>query len=96
MSRIRLRALTSDDMPKTLEWHNQSDIADLYLGHPFPVNIEMERQWYEKICHSNFPVSAFGIELTEENSLIGVSMLKDINMINRSAEFAIFIGSGGG
>jgi len=93
MNKVRLRALTNSDTEKTLSWHNQEDISDLYSGHPFPINIEMEQKWYEKILYSNFPVTIFGIEYIENNILIGITMLKDINMINRSAEFAIYIGN---
>jgi len=92
MNRIKLRALTTTDIEKTLAWHDQEDISDLYSGHPFPVNIEMEKKWYEKILASNFPTTVFGIEVIEKHSLIGITVLKEINMINRSAEYAIFIG----
>jgi RimJ/RimL family protein N-acetyltransferase len=92
MARILLRALSQKDIEKTLEWHNQEDISDLYSGHPFPVNREMEQRWYEKILTSNFPVTVFGIEYIENHTLIGATMLKEINLINRSSEFAIYIG----
>lgn len=90
---IKLRALTTDDIASTLNWHNQSEIRDNYLGHPFPINIEVERAWYEKHIKSNIPTCIFGIELQEVNvKLIGVTVLRDINFINRSCEIAIFIG----
>ena len=92
MSEIKLRSLTSEDLPLTLSWHNQTDIMDWYAGHPFPINFEMEKKWYEKILTSNFPLTVFGIEHISDQKLIGISMLKDINMINRIAEFAIYIG----
>ena len=92
MSQIRLRALTKTDIELTLSWHNQEDISNLYSGHPFPVNIEMEQKWYEKILDSNFPVTVFGIEFIEKKCLIGITVLKEINLINRCAEFAIYIG----
>ncbi len=92
MNKIKLRALTMADVQKTLTWNNQEDITNLYAGHPFPVNIEMETKWYEKILTTNFPVTVFGIEMIESNLLIGISLLRDINMINRAAEFAIYIG----
>ncbi|GAB1468732.1 GNAT family protein [Candidatus Cloacimonadota bacterium] len=92
-SRIRLRALTSTDLPMTLAWHNQEDIVDMYAGHPFPVNHEMEQKWYDKVLTSNIPATVFGIELTESLKLIGISILKDIDLLNRSAETAIYIGS---
>lgn len=91
-SEIRLRALTLSDFPKTLSWHNQEDIVDLYGGHPFPVNQEMEQKWYDKVLTSNFPITVFGIEVIEPKLLVGISLLKDIDLLNRSAETAIYIG----
>ena len=92
MENVKLRALTITDLPLTLKWHNQPDIVEMYAGHPFPVNEEMEHKWYEKILTSNFPITVFGIELIENNKLIGLTILRDINLINRSAETAIYIG----
>jgi len=93
MNKIKLRALTTNDIENTLLWHNQDDISDFYSGHPFPVNIEMETKWYKKILTSNFPLTVFGIEYIENQCLIGITVLKDINLINRSAEYAIYIGN---
>jgi len=90
--RILLRALTIEDAKITWKWRNQKDIMDNYAGHPFPVNYEMEKAWYEKILYSNIPTSVFGIEIIESNTLIGMTFLKNINFINRETEFAIFIG----
>jgi RimJ/RimL family protein N-acetyltransferase len=92
MCKIKLRALTETDIPKTLVWNNQDDIKDMYAGHPFPINLEMEKEWYDKITRSNIPITVFGIELVDEKRLIGLSFLKNINFIHRKAEFAIFIG----
>lgn len=92
MGHLKLRALTTADIDKTLEWHNRGDIRDLYMNHPFPVNIETERGWYEKILTSNFPVTVFGLEHGESGKLLGISVLRDINLIHRQAEFAIYIG----
>jgi RimJ/RimL family protein N-acetyltransferase len=92
MSEIQLRALTNNDLEATLKWNNQEDIRNNYLGHPFPINEESEKKWYEKILTSNFPVTVFGIEHLSDKKLIGISVLRDINMINRVAEFAVYIG----
>ena len=80
------------DIEKTVIWNNQDEIRDLYMGHPFPVNYEMEKKWYESILTSNIPTTVFGIEIIESNELIGVTVLKGINFINREAEFAAYIG----
>ena len=93
MKRIKLRALTMNDLPKTLEWHNREDIQNFYSGHPFPVNKEMEEEWYNRILKSNYPTTVFGIEENSNDELIGISVLKNIQMINRVAEFAIYIGA---
>jgi RimJ/RimL family protein N-acetyltransferase len=92
MEKIVLRALTESDIQTTLNWNNQRDLKNMYAGHPFPVNIEMEREWYNKIIKSNIPTTVFGIELIKEQKLIGLTILKNINLIHRKAEFAIFIG----
>jgi len=76
----------------TLKWHNQPDIVDMYSSHPFPVNQEMESKWYERILTSNIPATVFGIETTDDQKLVGITVLKDINFIHRSAETAIYIG----
>ena len=91
-NKIRLRALEKDDLKKTILWHNQNDIKKVYSGHPFPVNKEQEIQWYDKVLLSNFPTTVFGIEKIEDTKLIGISILKNINLINRSAEFSVYIG----
>jgi RimJ/RimL family protein N-acetyltransferase len=90
--RIRLRALTKSDIQKTLKWHNNEIIKELYAGHPFPVNWELEEKWYEKILTSNFPTTVFGIEIIENSLLIGISVLKNIDLMNGKAEYAIFLG----
>lgn len=92
MNSIRLRALTQTDLPKTLLWNNQEDIVEIYAGHPFPVNQEMEQQWYDRVLCSNYPHTVFGIEVIQTALLIGISALKDIDMLNRSAETCIYIG----
>jgi len=89
---IRLRALTQADLSKTLAWHNQEDIVELYAGHPFPVNQEMEQKWYERILTSNYPTTVFGIEVIKTSLLVGISLLRDIDLLNRNAETAIYIG----
>ncbi len=92
MEKIKLRALTMSDIDKTLEWHNQDDIRELYLGQPFPVNREMEELWYKQILTSNIPTTVFGIEKIDDIKLIGITILKNINLINCVSEFSIYIG----
>ncbi|MEO8085345.1 MAG: GNAT family protein [Bacteroidota bacterium] len=90
---VRLRALTLADSSITWKWRNQEDVRNEFSGHPFPVSLEMEKEWYEKNIHANFPNTAFGVELIATGELIGMTFIKNINMINRNAEFAILIDS---
>jgi RimJ/RimL family protein N-acetyltransferase len=92
MEKIRLRALTAEDAQVTWQWQNSPEIKEFYSDHPYPVNYEMEKLWYEKITYTNIPVTVFGIEILENRKLIGMSILKNINLIHRSAELGIFIG----
>lgn len=92
MDDVRLRALTITDLQLTLKWHNQPEIVEMYSGHPFPVNEEMEMKWYENVTKSNVPISVFGIEHIIDSKLIGLTVLKGINFINSSTETAIYIG----
>jgi RimJ/RimL family protein N-acetyltransferase len=90
--RLKLRALRLEDAAVTWAWRNQDDIRDQYSGHPFPVNYEMERSWLERIACSNIPTTVFGIEVVSSQKLIGMTVLRDINLISREAEFAMLIG----
>ncbi|MBP2833680.1 GNAT family N-acetyltransferase [Aquimarina sp. U1-2] len=90
--KIKLRALTKDDAKVSWPWRNTDAIRYFYSGHPFFINLEKEEAWIEKIAVSDLPLTSFGIEEMQSNSLIGMSFLKDINLIHRTAEFAIFIG----
>lgn len=90
--KIKLRALTKEDAKTSWAWRNNVDMQYYYSGHPFFINIEKEEAWISKVSTSDMPLSAFGIEETENSTLIGMVFLKDINLIHRNAEFAIFIG----
>lgn len=89
---VRLRALTKDDCKTSWSWRNKDEIRDFYSGHPFYVNREKEEAWLDKVINSDLPLTSFGIEKLESNCLIGMAFLKDIDLIHRTAEFAIFIG----
>ena len=92
MSRIQLRALTKADINKTLVWHNEPIIKEMYSSHPFPVNREMEERWYDTILYSNFPTTVLGIEHQIDNILIGIVLLRNIHQLHRHCEFAIYLG----
>lgn len=92
-SNITLRALTKEDAKISWKWRNEDSMRHFYAGHPFFINIEKEEAWIAKVASSDIPLAAFGVEEIKTNTLIGMVFLKDINLIHRNAEFAIFIGN---
>ena len=94
MSKIILRALTIEDAKISWQWRNKEEIMNLYSGHPFPVNYELEKSWYEKVMYSNFPTTVFAVDVIEDGikTFIGITTLTGINMLNRTSDFSILIG----
>ncbi len=90
---IGLRALTLDDAKITWKWRNQEEVRNDFSGHPFPVSYDEELAWYEKNIRVNFPNTTFGVEEMKGKILVGMTFLKNINMIFRHAEFSILIDS---
>jgi len=91
-NKINLRTLLKEDAKTTWEWRNKGILSEYYSGHPFYIDLKDEEAWIEKISDSNIPLTSFGIEEKVTNILVGISFLKDINLINRTCEFAIFMG----
>ena len=85
---IKLRALRREDAEITWQWRNLPDIRRLYAGHPFFINPEKEKAWYDKILVSDFPNVSMGVEIEETGELIALFFLLHVNHINRSAELA--------
>ena len=95
MSSVHLRALTLKDAKITWAWRYKDEIINLYSGHPFRVNYELEKSWYEKVMFSNFPTTVFAIDVEEDGKreLIGLTTLTNINLLNRTSDFSILIGN---
>lgn len=91
--KIRLRPLTKKDFSKTYKWHNDSELKNLTLSHPFPVTDVQEEDWYDSILkdRSNRNVY-FGIEDLSGNELVGVIFLSKINLIHSTCWLGVFIG----
>jgi RimJ/RimL family protein N-acetyltransferase len=85
---IRFRALRREDAELTWKWRNETVTRQMYAGHPFFVNPEKERAWYDRILTSDYPNVTMGIEIEETEKLIGLMFLMHVNHINRSAELA--------
>ncbi len=91
---VKLRALTQEDAETTWKWRNLPDIKYFFSGHPFPVNYEKEYKWIQSVLVSNIPHSYFAIEYQEK--IAGLVALRDIDLLNRKAEYSIFVAAGKG
>lgn len=89
--KTRLRAITSQDLPKLVEWRNDPDVNSLIGGWFFPVSLEDEKIWLERSRSDNL-TKRLAIEVLDDNQYIGNVGLYDIDWKNRKAEFAILIG----
>jgi diamine N-acetyltransferase len=91
--RIRLRAVTRDDLPKFAEWLNDPEvIAGLMVRIPF--SLEDEQQWFEGLSKLPQAERPLAIEIPEGESwrMIGNTSFHDIQSVERMAEFGIMIG----
>jgi UDP-4-amino-4,6-dideoxy-N-acetyl-beta-L-altrosamine N-acetyltransferase len=84
-----LRALTAKDAEITWQWRNLPAIKYFFAGHPFPVNYDKEAKWLASTILENIPHTYFGVE--HNGQLVGITSLRNIDLLNRQAEFAIFI-----
>lgn len=89
--RVKLRALKEDDIWKLHKWINDPEIIR-YTNYFRPISEMEQRKWFSSIPDSSNCTSIFGIELIENNELIGFCGLHDINYVHSRAELRIKIG----
>lgn len=91
---IRLRAIERNDIPHFVRWLNDPDVTQFLLISS-PLSTAMEEKWFEDQLNTP-PASGqvMAIEVLEGESWvpIGNTGLHNVDVINRSAEFGIFIG----
>jgi len=91
--KVILRPLSSKDIEKTVQWRNNMNLKNLILMHPFPVPLELEREYMEcQLTSTDNKVVLLGIEDKSNQKLIGYTKLYNIDWIHRTAYFGIVIG----
>jgi diamine N-acetyltransferase len=88
---IILRTFRKEDTSLSWQWRNQKAVQDHFSGHPYDVTKEQEEEWYEKVVLTDEKLQVYAIEVIADKKLVGMTFLKNINKINRKAEFAILI-----
>jgi ribosomal-protein-alanine N-acetyltransferase len=92
-SKIYLRALTEEDLNANYrEWFNDEEVCRYNSHHRFPNYDENMREYYERVIKSRANL-VLAICDTKTDAHIGNIALENIDSVNRSAEFAILIGS---
>jgi RimJ/RimL family protein N-acetyltransferase len=90
---ICLRSLTKKDFDKTFKWHNDLELKNLTLSHPFPVTDVQEEEWYNSLLKDSSNKNVyFGIEDKVNKELVGIIFLSKINMIHQTCWLGIFLG----
>jgi diamine N-acetyltransferase len=93
-NRLRLRAIEREDIPRFVKWLNDPEVRE-HISLVKPLSIPQEEKWYENLLLQPAAEHPLVIErLSDGNQWepIGNIGFMDINWINRSTEFGIFIG----
>ena len=90
---VRLRAMERSDLPYFQEWLNDPDVTE-GLSTYLPLSMADEEQWFDRASRSDPEAKPLAIDLRHNDSwrLIGDISFFNIEWVNRSAEFGIFIG----
>lgn len=88
---VKLRELEFVDLEKLNVWRNDpSLISSLGTGFSY-ISEEIDKRWYENYLVNRHNAVRLAIEV--DTVYVGNLNLTNINLINRSAEFSIFIGN---
>jgi len=91
--KIILRPIEIPDAEQTLKFHQDLKGMSDMAGFILPVNMENEKYWINNLYPQNKRSSIyFGIcEKNNRERLVGYLSVKNINQIDRTAEFGIYI-----
>jgi diamine N-acetyltransferase len=92
--RIRLRAISRDDLPDFTTWLNDPDVRrNVHIY--YPLSLDQEEAWFREIQQHAVEEQPLAIEVKEKNqwTLIGDSGFINLEQHDRSAEIGIFIGN---
>ncbi len=90
---VRLRAVERSDLPYFQEWLNDPEVTE-GLSTYLPLSMADEEQWFDRASRQEPEAKPLAIDLRQNGGwrLIGDIGFFNIEWVNRSAEFGIFIG----
>ncbi len=88
---VYLRAFEVDDYKRSVLWRNDREVKNTLGGNNYFVSSEREKKWIENALSNDRDTIRLAICKKEDDSYIGNVNLINIDWVNRSAEFSIFI-----
>jgi len=89
---VRLRAVELGDLPFTRRCRNDPSVHIPALGRRFPITEVGEEAWFRSLGQGSPPAEVTYIVVDCENeSLLGLTTLREIDWINRTARFGLWI-----
>jgi len=85
-----LRDIERSDLAQLLEWRNNPELR-MYFREHRELSMEWQTQWFEEVVMKGDRVRMFSI-CNMEQELLGACGLCQIDWVNRSADFSIYIG----
>lgn len=89
-SKIKLRRLSGEDNLKTFNWRNDERIFK-WCRQNDVLHADQHNKWFGSQSQDR-SISMYAIESTEGATLVGVCGFTSIDLINRHAEFSMYIG----
>lgn len=90
--RVYLRAFEPEDYKTTINWRKDSKIWNDVVGRKYFVSSEYEKKWINDSIFNNQNNVVLAVCLKEDDSLIGIVILRNIDWFNRNASFSKMIG----
>lgn len=90
---VRLRPIAAADLDSIHRWHNDPDLRDQVLGHPFPVGRPVVERWFASL--ETGPGSTkvvFAVEDLASGHAVGLAQLHRIDWIDRTSFFGFQLG----
>ncbi len=89
--RLYLRPVAKEDLPRITRWINDPEVTH-YLKVSFPLPLEAEEQWFEKLIENKDKDVVVAIVLKKTDALIGLTGLHRIDYRNGLATTGSVIG----
>jgi diamine N-acetyltransferase len=85
-----LRPITEDDTDLIVDWRNREDVIKYFIIRD-PFTKEGHEKWLKTRVFTG-EVVQFIVNLKEDDRPVGCTYIRDIDTLNRKAEYGVFIG----